>query len=193
MFDFTDSERERLRIFEDLLCLHNRRYNLVGGSTLGEVWERHILDSAQLVRFFPDRSVSILDIGSGAGFPGMVLGILGYDLVLLDRNRHKCDFLRIVSRAVGVDVDILRMDVGEYLRGGGDIGYDFVVVRAVSGLVGLLDLCWDFLEGGAVCLFMKGRGWEVEWGEVGEELRGKLQLEVFDSAVGDGVILKISL
>src|SRR5579871_1507956 len=85
----------RLQTYVDLLTRWNTKINLVGADTLADVWRRHILDSGQLVRHI-DRSVrSLVDLGSGAGLPGLVLAILGVpDVHLIEADQRKAAFLR---------------------------------------------------------------------------------------------------
>ncbi|MGH6996172.1 MAG: 16S rRNA (guanine(527)-N(7))-methyltransferase RsmG, partial [Stellaceae bacterium] len=68
---------DRLQTYVALLTAWNRRINLVGANTIGDVWRRHILDSAQLMPLLPDRTRVVIDVGSGAGLPGLVLAMLG--------------------------------------------------------------------------------------------------------------------
>ena len=89
----------KLELYQDLLISWQKKYNLVGPSTLKDVWERHFIDSAQLFSLLPDQRKDkfIYDIGSGAGFPGMVLAIMGRrDIVLCESSSKKCTFLEEV-------------------------------------------------------------------------------------------------
>ena len=86
---------DRLRLYADLLIKWQKSLNLVGRSTIGDLWRRHMLDSAQLLPFIPARTTRLLDLGSGAGFPGMVLAILGVRGVeLVESDQKKAVFLR---------------------------------------------------------------------------------------------------
>src|SRR3954469_13124540 len=92
--------RERLDIYADLLRKWQRSINLVGPRTVGDLWNRHFLDSAQLLPLMPPGVSVLVDFGSGAGFPGLVLAILGVKQVhLIESDQRKATFLREVARA----------------------------------------------------------------------------------------------
>ena len=92
----------RLEAFAELLIRWSARINLVGRDTIADLWRRHILDSAQLRAFVPERARSMIDLGSGAGFPGLVLAILGVPGVeLVEADSRKCAFLREALRITG--------------------------------------------------------------------------------------------
>jgi 16S rRNA (guanine527-N7)-methyltransferase len=139
--------------------------NLIGPADLGRVWTRHIVDSAQLSVLTPDAQ-RWLDLGSGGGFPGLVLGIILSDrqrgeIDLIESNGRKCAFLRQAARATGARAHIRhgRVEdlVGDYV---GKI--DVVTARAVAPLAQLLDWAKELLRSGAVGIFPKGRDVEVE-------------------------------
>ena len=147
-----------LETYAQLLERWNRSINLVGRDTIGELWQRHFLDSAQLVSFLPppppDRPRRVIDMGSGAGFPGMVLSLLGVGEVhLVESDRRKCAFLREVARSTGAQAQIhpVRIEHLESLKA------DVVTARALAPLDRLLDYAQKLLLPGGVCLFLKGR------------------------------------
>lgn len=115
--DDTGVSRETLEKFESyyaLLRSWQPTKNLVGPATLDDIWHRHFWDSAQIVRLIPSLDSPIADLGSGAGFPGMVLALLGYDRVTLyESNGRKCAFLEHVRRETGAHVTIRNMRVEE--------------------------------------------------------------------------------
>jgi 16S rRNA (guanine527-N7)-methyltransferase len=146
---------ERLGVYVDLLGRWQRAINLVGAATLADPWRRHILDSAQLMAHLPPGARSVVDLGSGAGFPGMVLAILGAPgVVLIECDRRKVEFLREVARATGTAVG-LQADRIERLP---DMPAGVVTARALAPLPRLLPLAERFLAADSVCLFLKGRG-----------------------------------
>ena len=98
---------ERLSIHLELLRRWQPAINLVGAATLADPWRRHFLDSAQLAAHVPSAARSCIDVGSGAGFPGMVLALLGVSGVhLIESDRRKAQFLREVARATGAAVAV---------------------------------------------------------------------------------------
>src|SRR5271170_7133959 len=97
----------RLEAYAELLTRWSARINLVGRDTLADLWRRHILDSAQLHRFIPSSARNLIDLGSGAGLPGLVLAILGVPSVeLVEADSRKAAFLREAARVVGAEVTI---------------------------------------------------------------------------------------
>jgi 16S rRNA (guanine527-N7)-methyltransferase len=148
---------ERLSVHLDLLRRWQRAINLVGPATLADPWRRHFLDSAQLVKHLPDAAANLADLGSGAGFPGMVLALLGVPGVhLIEADRRKAQFLREVARATGAPV-IIQAERVERMQGW---PADVITARALAPLPRLLDLAQGFVAADTVCLFLKG--WSAE-------------------------------
>jgi 16S rRNA (guanine527-N7)-methyltransferase len=143
---------ERLAIYEALLQERGRTLNLVGRSTLSDIWQRHFLDSAQLWPLLAP-AVPLLDMGTGAGFPGMVLAIMGMTNVhLSDNNQPKAAFLHEVATATGTLVTIHNCKV-EALP---SLAIGVVTARALTDLTKLLALGERFFAQGATGLFLKG-------------------------------------
>jgi 16S rRNA (guanine527-N7)-methyltransferase len=150
---------DRLTIHLGLLQRWQRAINLVGPATLADPWRRHILDSAQLLAHLPPGTASLVDLGSGAGFPGMVLAILGVPgVVLIESDRRKAQFLREVARETGTEVTV-RAERIERLAGW---PADVVTARALAPLPRLLALAERFLAADSVCLFLKGHNVQRE-------------------------------
>ena len=148
----------RLKAFVDLLSDWNARHNLVSAASLAEVWRRHILDSVQLLRFVPDDARSLVDLGSGAGFPGLVLAILlndrpAFRTVLYEATRKKCDFLRAAAERTGVAPEIRNARVEE----AAPEPFDVVTARALAPLDKLLGYAHSFQGSRTVNLFLKGQ------------------------------------
>jgi 16S rRNA (guanine527-N7)-methyltransferase len=139
--------------------------NLIGSTDLGRVWTRHIVDSAQLFQLTPNAK-RWLDLGSGGGFPGLVLGIIlnergEGEIDLIESNGRKCAFLRQAARATGARATIRQGRVEDLV--GDYVGrIDVVTARAVAPLTQLLDWSKDLLRSGAVAIFPKGRNVEAE-------------------------------
>src|SRR5579871_4207633 len=131
----------RLEAYVELLVRWAARINLVGRNTLTDLWRRHILDSAQLQPLVPEAARSLIDLGSGAGFPGLVLAILGIGGVeLVEADSRKAAFLREAIRITAVPPHAV----------------DVVTARALAPLDRLLDLAAPFIGPDTVCLFPKG-------------------------------------
>jgi 16S rRNA (guanine527-N7)-methyltransferase len=182
-----------LEAFVDLLGNWNNKMNLVSRDSYKDVWRRHILDSCQIADFIPSPNQVILDIGAGAGFPGLVLAIMGFSKVnLVESNSRKCAFLREAARVVGCTVDIhnLRLDKTvdpQFLKSPPDI----ITARAVAPLVDLLDIVSTIVYDQTCCIFHKGA---LAKGEVKEaEKKWTFELEKMPNKLdSSGVILKLS-
>ncbi|RUW72382.1 MULTISPECIES: 16S rRNA (guanine(527)-N(7))-methyltransferase RsmG [unclassified Mesorhizobium] len=155
---------ERLVAFEQLFLKWNRSINLAAPSTLDDVWRRHILDSAQLARIEPEARRWV-DLGSGGGFPGLVLGFLiaerdGASIDLVESNRKKASFLQAVVGQFGLPARVVarRIDDSYPLVAAPEI----VTARALAALPALLDLAAPWLTKGARALFHKGRDYRAE-------------------------------
>ena len=153
---------ERLDRYEAALRAWQPRINLVAASTLDEVWSRHFADSAQLMALLPPDAKRFVDLGSGAGFPGLVLAILmGNDpersWTLIESDQRKGAFLREVARQTGTAVDILSIRIenaGKEARLG---RIDVVTARALAPLDKLLGLAEPLFGPETVGLFLKGQ------------------------------------
>ncbi len=159
LFGLDDLTRARLEAYVALLREWQGRFNLVGPATLADPWRRHVLDSAQLFRHVPPGSPSLVDLGSGAGFPGLVLAILGAARVtLVEATGKKCRFLEEVARATGTAVEVVHARA-ENLK---SRRFDVVTARAVAPLSTLLGYAGPILAAGGRCLFLKGASVERE-------------------------------
>jgi 16S rRNA (guanine527-N7)-methyltransferase len=164
----TDVSREtlaRLQIYADLLVTWSARINLVGRATLDDLWRRHFLDSAQLLRLLPAGAKSLVDLGSGAGFPGLVLAILGMPRVeLVEADSRKAAFLREAARVTGTAV----MVRGCRIEAVPPHAVDVVTARGCAPLEKLLSLSGRFIGSHTTCLFLKGARAEEELTEAGK-------------------------
>ena len=154
---------QQLEIYENLLLRWQSSINLVGRSTLDEVWTRHFLDSAQLADLAPlDRRWA--DLGSGAGFPGLVIALFqqthaGGEMHLIESDKRKAAFLREVSREIGARAHIHNERCEDVLS---EIQPEVVVSRAMTDIGRLIAYAQPFVEKGGVGLFPKGRDIVVE-------------------------------
>jgi 16S rRNA (guanine527-N7)-methyltransferase len=144
---------DRLRVFADLLAKWNPRINLVAASTLPDLWRRHLLDSAQLLPLIPPGARRVADLGTGGGFPGLVLAICGApDVHLVESDQRKCAFLREAARATGTAVAVHAVRA-EALH---PLDADVVTSRALAPLDRLLEWTAPHLAAGGTALFLKG-------------------------------------
>jgi 16S rRNA (guanine527-N7)-methyltransferase len=143
----------RLEAYAGLLTRWSARINLVGRDTLADLWRRHMLDSAQLRPLVPDRTQSLIDLGSGAGFPGLVLAILGVPGVeLVEADSRKAAFLREAARITAATVTIRPCRIAAVAPHAVDV----VTARALAPLDRLVQLAAPFIGRQTVCLFPKG-------------------------------------
>ena len=149
----------RLEAYAELLTRWSARINLVGRDTIADLWRRHILDSTQLRVFVPERARSMIDLGSGAGLPGLVLAILGVPGVeLIEADSRKCAFLREASRIAEAAVTLRPCRIEAVAPHPVDV----VTARACAPLDRLLGLAEPFLAPDSECLFLKGERVEQE-------------------------------
>lgn len=191
--DVSRETLSRYEIYADLLTKWQKRINLVGPGSLPDMWRRHILDSAQIAEHMPrPQSGPIYDIGSGAGFPGMVLAILGVpDISLIESDGRKCAFLREVARATETEVRVVQQRLNPRSKSDQLPPAAIVLCRAVAPLAKLLDIVFPVISSSTCCMFLKGA---AAGDEVGRARRKwQFQLESIQSRTSpDGVILKMS-
>lgn len=150
---------ERLEAYAALLLAWSARINLVGRATLDDLWRRHFLDSAQLHPLLPSQTRSLVDLGSGAGFPGLVLAILGAQGVeLIEADSRKAAFLREAARITGADATVRGCRIEAVPRHEVNV----VTARACAPLERLLALGERFIGPGTACIFPKGARAEEE-------------------------------
>ena len=148
---------ERFQAFQAILTKWAPRINLVGASTLGSFWDRHILDSAQILPLARQGAKSWVDFGSGAGFPGLVIAALvqpldGAQVTLIEASTKRCGFLREAARAMQVQVDIVHDKLENVLPRPVDI----ITARAFTALDRLLAYAEPWQGPQTQALFPKG-------------------------------------
>jgi 16S rRNA (guanine527-N7)-methyltransferase len=157
-----------LDVYAGLLRKWQKAINLVAGGTLNDLWQRHFLDSAQLVPLLPEGEGHITDLGSGAGFPGLVLALLtGRPTNLIESDQRKAAFLGEAARATGcagrVQVHCARVEALKPWAA------PVITARALADLTQLLDWAEPFVTTDTTCIFPKGAKAE-------EELTGALRV-----------------
>ena len=145
---------DRLILFTELLDKWQKSINLVGKQSMPDLWRRHMLDSAQLVRHVPEGARVITDLGTGAGFPGMILALLlDIEINLVESSGKKITFLREAARITGAPVSLYHGRIEKVRLPKGNL----IVARALAPLDKLLGLATPHLAPGGACLFLKGR------------------------------------
>jgi len=166
-----------LKKYEDLLIKANRNLNLIGNSTINVIWTRHFLDSAQVIDFVDQNDKSMIDLGSGAGFPGLVLAIVSKDrkiptkIKLIEKSNKKVNFLKDVIDELHLNVDVIHKNI---LEGTNKFSHDVFVVRAFKPLKIILQLIHNKAENwkkvfvflgktGKNELLQVSKSWDIEY------------------------------
>jgi 16S rRNA (guanine527-N7)-methyltransferase len=189
--DVSRETRDQLEALVHTLGRWQKAINLVGKATLEDIWVRHILDSAQLLPLIPRSAQTLADLGSGGGFPGLVLAAMRPDLqvTLIEADARKGAFLGEAGRRMGLKnqpkVVVSRLEAAP------PAGADVVTARALAPLGQLLAWAEPHRGEKAICLFHKGKGWQ---GEVTEAKKDwDLEAQPFSSVTDrDSVLLRIS-
>jgi len=152
-----EAAMEKFDRYLEALRHWQKSINLVGPNTLADPWRRHFLDSAQLLAHLPDGTETLVDIGSGAGFPGMVLATLaaqspGMQTQLIESDQRKCIFMNEIKRLLTIPAVIHNVRAEAYPGPKGDV----VTARACAPLQRLLPWASAVLRPGGRCLFLKG-------------------------------------
>jgi 16S rRNA (guanine527-N7)-methyltransferase len=173
-FDVPRETMERLDRFVALLREENSRQNLVSAASLGQLWSRHIADSAQLLRFAPSPSASWIDLGSGGGFPGLIVATLHRGPVaLVEERKLRVDFLHRAAEALGVTPEI----VGSKVERAVARPFDVISARAFAPLPRLLSLGTAFSTTKSLWVLPKGRNACSELEALDSSWQGDFRLE----------------
>ena len=179
---------ERLNALHGLLTNWNAFKGLVSRQDIHDLWARHVEDSLQAAPLVDPSVGRAIDIGSGAGFPGLVIAIAtGVHVDLIEANKHKVAFLREAIRVTAAPARVWpdRVEASKVPPA------PLITARGVTALPALLDAAFPVLAPGGVCLFHKGAGFEAE--VVAARLRWDMRVERFPSRTGEGaVILRLS-
>ncbi len=173
VLDVSRETLERLEVFETILRQWQETINLVGARTLDDVWRRHFLDSGQLCPLLRGAS-TVVDIGSGGGFPGLVVAIIsGAHVILVEADHRKATFLREVSRATSADTQVIAGRAEAVTA----TPAEAVTARALAPVTKLLSLAEPWIRPDGRCYFLKGatvdeeltdarRFWDIDYDSV---------------------------
>lgn len=189
--DVSRETRDQLEALTLTLGRWQKAINLVGKATLEDIWVRHILDSAQLAPLIPRTAKNLTDLGSGGGFPGLVVAAMRPDLevTLIESDARKGAFLGEAGRRMGLanqpKVVISRIEAAPPAKA------DVVTARALAPLSQLLVWASPHRADPAICLFHKGKGWQ---GEVSEAQKDwDLEAQPFSSVTDrESVLLRVA-
>ncbi|MBQ6109998.1 MAG: 16S rRNA (guanine(527)-N(7))-methyltransferase RsmG [Alphaproteobacteria bacterium] len=181
------NNKEKFIKYEKLLKDWSTRMNLVAPSTLSDIQKRHIQDSAQLADFIP-KNVKIIDLGSGAGFPGVVLAILGWKVICIESIRKKANFLSVLKSELDLpNLTIVNDRIENILSKTPVNAGDFIfTARAFAPLIKILDYTAKTKRR---LFLLKGR--EIESEIMTAKTKYKFDYELYPSKTGDGYILYI--
>lgn len=160
-FNVSRETLAHLEHYAALLAHWQNRINLVGSSTLPDLWWRHFRDSAQLLNDIPDTATHGIDLGSGAGFPGLVIAICARKPMrfeLIEADQRKVSFLREAIRITNSKAELRAQRIETLVLR----PPDFIVSRALAPLPRLFEYCEPFWGPDTLGLFLKGRRWEPE-------------------------------
>lgn len=154
MIDLIEKNKIRLIKYVDFLIEYNNKINLIGKSTINDIWDRHITDSLQLVKNIDNYNIKIADLGSGAGLPGIPLSIIGIKEVhLFEKSVRKCEFLEQAKNFSNNKIIVRNENLNEIKKE----NFDIIVSRALADLNTLLHFSKNLSTKSTKLLFLKGK------------------------------------
>ena len=181
--NFSSKSVEMLKIFVNELIIANKRHNFISKSTEADIWHRHILDSAQLVKFIDFSKGSLSDLGSGAGFPGLVLAIFNnnkdFHVKLFEKSPVKRAFLQEISNKLSINVDIKGNIYEEVLDS------NYIVSRAFKKLEVIIQVSREIIKKSHKTIVLKGQNAQ-------EDLKKAFKREKYDYKLEDSITNKDS-
>ena len=170
LYDVSRETIEKLLIYEKLILNAQEKHNLVGKSTLSQVWLRHFADSAKIFQIIEDRynkskkdPINFADIGSGAGFPGVVISLMLeaknmiVRTVLIDSNKKKSTFLENVKKKMELSYIVLNKRSESV-----EEKFDIITARAVTSIKKFLDINYNLFKKDSIIILLKGKTWREE-------------------------------
>jgi len=191
-FNVSRETIEKLNIYEDFLLLSNKNLNLIGKTTENQIYLRHFIDSAQIYKIL-DKKLDVIDIGSGAGFPGLIVKILMNNskiegkVILIEKSAKKCKFLSDLSKKLNLFIKIENKRLEDF----DFINNSSVVSRAFKNTLDTFDLLFKNINQIKEIILLKGKTYQQELDEAKKKYTFKL--EKFKSITSDeSFILKIT-
>ena len=194
---FTQVSRETitsLKKYEKYLIESNKTLNLVGKSTIKQIWLRHFLDSSQVIDFIDKNEIDLVDIGSGAGFPGLVIAVLAKDrkiplkVKLIEKSPRKVSFLRDTIKNLNLQVEVLNINV---LEQPAKLETDLIVARAFKPLKIILQFLYKNTENWKKVFLFLGKTGQVDLLQASKswDIKYKQRMSVTNS---DSVVIEIN-
>lgn len=157
---FSSNSLDKLSLYVDLLLRYNKKLNLISKTTEKTVWSRHVLDSAQIIKYIPNDAKNIVDFGSGAGLPGLILSIFDdknkFHVKLYEKSPLKRKFLTKVKESLKLEFDILDNVYGSEIR------TDLIVARAFKKLDEVISISREIVKKPHKIIVLKGRNAQIE-------------------------------
>ena len=153
-FVLNKTQVDKIDYYLSSIIEHNKHTNLVGKSTIENIWDRHVLDCLQLTKYIINKKLKILDLGTGAGLPGVLFSIVGFQKVLMvDSVKKKTDFVRKIIKELSLTAKIQNKRIEKSPTS----QHDIIVSRALAPLVKLLTYARMYSNKNTTSLFLKGR------------------------------------
>ena len=187
-FFLNKTQVDKLDFYLSSIVKYNKHTNLVGKSTIENIWDRHVLDCLQLTKYIANKKSKIVDLGTGAGLPGVLLSIVGYQKVLMvDSVKKKTDFVRKIINELSLTAKIQNKRIEKPPIS----QHDIIISRALAPLVKLLTYARMYSNKKTTSFFLKGRNANNEI-----DIAAKLYFFEFEKikslSSDDGCILKIN-
>ena len=186
-FVLNKTQVDKIDFYLSSIIEHNKHTNLIGKSTIENIWDRHVLDCLQLTKYITNKKLKILDLGTGAGLPGVLLSIVGYQRVLMvDSIKKKTDFVRKIIKELSLTAKIQNKRIEKTPTS----HHDIIVSRALAPLHRLLSYSLLLSNKNTTSLFLKGRSVykEIEMAKKNYHFN----YEIFKSVSSEeGCVLKI--
>ena len=187
-FVLNKTQVDKIDFYLSSIIEHNKHTNLVGKSTIENIWNRHVLDCLQLTKYIINKKLKILDVGTGAVLPGVLFSIVGYQRVLMvDSVKKKTDFVRKIIKELSLTAKIQN----KRIENPPTSQHDIIVSRALAPLVKLLTYARMYSNKNTTSLFLKGRNVTSEI-----DIASKVYFFKFEKikslSSDDGCVLKIN-
>ena len=174
---FSNSSIEKIKKFNNYLLKYNKSYNLISKSTEKDIWYRHILDSAQIIKFIDFSKIkNLADFGSGAGFPGLIIALYNenstFHVKLYEKSQVKRDFLRNIKNNLNIKNITIENNVYEK-----EVSADVIVCRAFKKLDEILDISREIVKKPHKLIILKGKNAQSEINNVSLESNYSYKME----------------
>ena len=186
-FGLNKKQIDKIEFFIASMVSYNKHTNLIGRSTIENIWDRHVLDCLQLTKYINKKTFNILDLGTGAGLPGLLFSIMGYNnVIMIESIKKKTDFIKIIIKELSLSAQVHNKRIEKLKK----TNQDIIVSRALAPLPQLLTYARMHSNKNTTSLFLKGRN-------VNNEIDKAMKHFIFDYdkidsvSSGNGCILQI--